>query len=185
MNQHDEKVWIKKAKSGDEKAYKVLYDRYCRDLFVICLRYSDDRVQAQDYLQDAFIKIFCNIEKFNDELGAFIQWAKRVTINVCLSAIRSKKMNLVPISALECKETEATDVLAQLHIEEMMELIQQLPIGYRTVFNLYVIDGYTHKEIAQALNIAEGTSKTQLMKARAYLQQLILKKRSTIYERYG
>ena len=159
---------------GDQQACRALYDQYKSQLFIICLRYALDRSQAQDFLQDSFIKIFKNLESYDGSKGAFEFWIGRITINVCLAYARKK--TIYPVSLKSIEETITTDntILASLSLQEMLKLVQNLPYGYRTVFNLYVIDGFSHREIAQQLKISESTSKSQLAKARKLLQKKIL-----------
>ena len=141
---------------------------------MVCLRYGKDRSTAQDYLQDAFVNIFKNLKQFDTSRGAFESWAKRVTVNVCLADIRKNTLYSVNISGAEQVESNDVSALSSLSLQEMMAHIQQLPTGYRTVFNMYVIDGFSHKEIAEQLNVSVSTSKSQLMKARNILQKKIV-----------
>lgn len=174
LNKKDQdKRFIKKALAGDQAAYKALYDLYKQSLFVVCLRYAKDRAIAQDYLQEAFINIFKNLQQFDPLKGAFESWAKRIAINVCLSDIRKNTLYAVSISKAEQVEAYEVSALSNMALQEMLDCIQKLPLGYRTVFNMYVIDGFSHKEIAEALNVSVSTSKSQLMKARQLLQKKI------------
>lgn len=152
---------------------------------MVCLRYGKDRSIAQDYLQDAFINIFKNLQQFDIEKGAFGAWAKRITVNACLADIRKNTLYSVNINGAEQVESEDVSALSQLSLQEMMELIQQLPYGYRTVFNMYVIDGFSHKEIAAELNISTSTSKSQLMKARNILQKKIIVNQNIFSREHG
>ena len=162
---------IQKALKGNQRAYQQLYQQYRQSLFVVCLRYAKDRSTAQDYLQEAFINIFKNLQQFDETKGVFEAWAKRITVNACLGNIRKQTLYSVNITGAEQVKSLDVDVLSKLSLEEMLQLIQRLPYGYRTIFNMYVIDGYSHKEIAAELNISISTSKSQLMKARNLLQK--------------
>lgn len=164
---------INKAISGKQSAYKALYDMYKNNLFVVCLRYAKDRSVAQDYLQDTFINIFRNLKQFDELKGAFESWAKRIAINVCLADIRKNTLYAVNITKAEEIQSNDIDALSNLSLEEMLAMIQDLPFGYKTVFNMYIIDGFSHKEIAEELEISISTSKSQLMKARNLLQKKI------------
>ncbi len=164
---------IKASLKGSQQAYRSLYEHYRQSLFMVCLRYAKDRSTAQDYLQEAFINIFKNLQQFDDTKGVFESWAKRIAINVCLSNIRKQSLYSVNITRAEQMASLEVDALSQLSLQEMLKLVQGLPYGYRTVFNMYVIDGYAHKEIAAELNISVSTSKSQLMKARNLLQRRI------------
>lgn len=164
---------IEKAMQGDQHAFRQLYEAYKHSLFMVCLRYGKDRSIAQDYLQEAFINIFRNLKQFDTSRGAFEAWAKRITVNVCLADIRKNTLYAVNITGAEHVESDDISVLSEMSLKEMLVLIQQLPYGYRTVFNMYVIDGFSHKEIAAELNVSISTSKSQLMKARNLLQKKI------------
>ena len=165
---------IEDALKGKQQAYRKLYEMYKHSLFMVCLRYGKDRSIAQDYLQDAFVNIFKNLKQFDTSRGAFESWAKRITVNVCLADIRKNTLYSVNISGAEQVESNDVSALSSLSLQEMMVHIQQLPYGYRTVFNMYVIDGFSHKEIAEQLNVSVSTSKSQLMKARNILQKKII-----------
>lgn len=164
---------IQRVLDGQKKAANELYEAYKRPLFVVCLRYASDRSRAQDYLQEAFISIFKNLKQFDSSKGAFESWAKRVTINTCLMDLRKNTLYAVNISEAVQVESDMEDALSSMSLKEMLELIQQLPEGYKTVFNMYVIDGFSHREIAEKLGVSINTSKTQLMKARLLLQKKI------------
>lgn len=176
---------IKRALKGRQSAYKELYELHKHNLFVVCLRYAKDRSIAQDYLQEAFINIFRKLDQFDELKGAFEAWAKRVTINVCLADIRKNTLYSVNISKAEMVESDDVNALSNMTLKEMLALIQDLPFGYKTVFNMYVIDGYSHKEIAEELDITISTSKSQLMKARKLLQKKITTRRQFYSQEHG
>lgn len=152
---------------------------------MVCLRYAKDRSTAQDYLQEAFINIFKNLKQFDETKGVFESWAKRITINVCLGDIRKNTLYSVAITGAEQIEAGYTDALSELSLQEMLELIQRLPYGYKTIFNMYVIDGFSHKEIAAELGISISTSKSQLMKARNLLQKKIINNHRVLNQDHG
>lgn len=186
LNKLDENIeLIKKALQGNQQAYRQLYDVYKNSLFIVCLRYGKDRSIAQDYLQDAFVNIFKNLKQFDTEKGAFESWAKRVTVNACLADIRKNTLYSVNINGAEQVESADVSALSQLSLKEMLAHIQQLPYGYRTVFNMYVIDGFSHKEIAAALTISISTSKSQLMKARSILKKKIIVNQNIYNQEHG
>lgn len=186
MDKRDENInLIKKALQGNQRAYRQLYDLHKNNLFVVCLRYGKDRSIAQDYLQDAFVNIFKNLKQFDTEKGAFGAWAKRITVNACLADIRKNTLYSVNINGAEQVESGDVSALSQMSLKEMLVHIQQLPYGYRTVFNMYVIDGFSHKEIAAELDISISTSKSQLMKARNALQKKILINQSIYSQEHG
>lgn len=183
---------IKKILKGDESAFRELYDAYKQNLFLTCLRYAKNREIAQDYLQESFIRIYKNLHQFDADKGAIYTWMKRVTINVCLADLKKKTLYHVSLEEAYNSPTDAVDVLSKMSMDDMLAAVQTLPSGYRTVFNMYVIDGYTHREIAEELGISTGTSKSQLMKARKHLQKKILTNNTIItnlenpkHHRYG
>lgn len=162
--------------SGKRRAQSKLYKKYANTLLGICLRYSRNKSEAEDVLQEGFIKIFMNIKKFRKE-GSFEGWMKRIMVNTALLNSRDNLKHYfhADIDSLE----QSLHVESEFEIndnysaKELMNLVQNLPDGYRMVFNLYVFDDYTHKEIAQMLGISEGTSKSQLARARKFLQNKI------------
>ncbi|RMG23743.1 MAG: RNA polymerase sigma factor [Bacteroidetes bacterium] len=162
---------------GGRKYQKLLYERYYGSMMGVCLRYTNDREEARDVLHEGFIKIFKNLHKFSrgTNLGA---WIRRIMINTAIDHYRksAKHPNLVEINHA-IHEADIHDVVSDLSAEEILAMVQKLSPAYRTVFNLYVIDGYSHKEVGKLLGISEGTSKSNLAKARAKLQQMILKSR--------
>jgi RNA polymerase sigma factor (sigma-70 family) len=164
----------RECKQGSITAQKYLYDRFAVQLFLVCRRYLKTDTDAEEMLQNGFLKIFSGIEKFSYSTDAsFVAWMKKIMVNECLQELRKKNsFFLVPEEAATDINIE-DDVFGKLSADEIYKLITQIPIGYRTVFNLYVIEGYNHQEIAVMLNISEGTSKSQLNKARKTLQQSI------------
>jgi len=164
---------IQEALKGKEKAFQALYLGYKNMLFIVCLRYAKNRTDAEDYLQEAFIKIFNKLHQFDYNKGNFGSWARKIAINTCLEKLRKSSLYLVNIAEAESIESLDTNVLSNMSLQEMLSLVQRLPEGYKTIFNMYVIDGFTHQEIADKLKISVSTSKTQLMKARGLLQKKI------------
>ncbi|NNE25338.1 MAG: sigma-70 family RNA polymerase sigma factor [Saprospiraceae bacterium] len=167
---------LKGIKAQDPSAQKALYDRYSGLFYAICLRYLKNPVEAEDVMIESFYKIFTKINQFNDE-GSFEGWMKRIVVNQSLMQIRkNSNLNLhVDIeNAYDLNEKEKA--IDNLNHEALMELIQSLPVGYRTVFNLYVIEGYKHREIADQLGISINTSKSQLILAKKKLRELYKKK---------
>lgn len=180
---------IESILKGNERAFETLYNKYSREFLLICMRYSKSKVEAEDFLQDSFITIYKDLSKFKPEIAGFRTWARRVVVNVCLQRVRklSYKMVIEDIQTIKQQPNEIKETpLESLSLKEMTSLIQQLPSGYRTVFNLYVIDGFDHKEIAEKLNITASTSRTQLMKAKKILrQQYLLNDEYIILPKYG
>jgi RNA polymerase sigma-70 factor (ECF subfamily) len=158
---------------GDRKMQYELYQRYAPKMFGVCLRYAANAEEAEDILQEGFIKVFKKIESFRKE-GSFEGWVRRIFVNTAIEQFR-KKTYLQPITEQEegTIEGKYISVLDSLAEKDIVQLVQQLSPGYRTVFNMYVIEGYTHKQIADILGISEGTSKSQLSRAKLILQDLV------------
>lgn len=155
---------------------KLLFDRYSGKMMAVCNRYTTDKQQAQDILQEGFIKVFKYIQQFRFE-GSFEGWLRRIFVNVALRELSRQKMQFSDIDHVEIVEYRVEpEVVSKLSEAEIHAMIRSMPIGYRTVFNLSVIEGYSHEEIAEMMKIQASTSRVQLMKAKRYLQALILKK---------
>lgn len=170
-------VIVEQCKQNNPEAQHQLYKMLASKLMGICMRYTKSRALAEDYLQDSFIKIFTNISKFENK-GSFEGWAKRVTINTILKGFSKK--NVLDKSTdieelIEQPFENKADVISGMAYQELLSFLQHLPEGKRVIFNLYVIEGYTHKEIAEQLDINEGTSKSQLAKAKEILRELHIK----------
>ena len=158
---------------GDRKFQEILYHTFSSKMFSVCLRYSNEYSSAEDLLQEGFVKVFKNLAKFRSE-GSFEGWIRRIFVNNSIEHFR-KKANLYVVQETEALTYEYYDdnALQKLMKEDLMKLIQSLSSGYRTIFNLYVIEGYSHKEIGEMMGITEGTSKSQLARARYLLQKKI------------
>ena len=169
----DEQELALGCKNKDPKVQKFVFEKFYGLMLGICLRYANNREEARDMLQEGFVKIFEKIDQF-DPNYSFAGWMKRVMVNNAIDQYRRDAR--APMNddelALANHSIDA-DVFSGLGYEEILKLIQRLPNGYRTVFNLYVIEGYTHKEIGDQLGIAEGTSKSQLNKAKLMLRKQI------------
>jgi len=165
---------IEGCRRQDRQAQKSLYDRYASKLFALCCRYIKDKMEAEDVLITAFTKILNRIDQYTGE-GNFEGWMRKVVVNDALSYLRkNKNMYLeTDISAADY-EPEYEKLENQLEAEDLLKMIESLPTGYRIVFNLYAIEGYSHKEIGDQLGISENTSKSQLSRARAALQKCLL-----------
>lgn len=137
-------------------------------LFTICRRYARDESMAKDFLQDSWLRIYNNLDKY-DSSRPFEAWIKRITVNECLKNIRSQKNYFEELNDIQVDHTETP--IEKLNNEDLMVLINALPLVYKTVFNLYVIDGYSHKEIAELLNIKESTSRSKLARGRTWLKE--------------
>lgn len=169
--------------AGDPIAQKALYQHYARKMMSVCMRYSGNRDQAQDMLQDGFVKVFQKIGHFRGD-GSLGGWITRTMVNTALDHIRRNKPydRSLDLTEAEHLHQEDEQVLSAMTTDELMDLIQALPPGYRTVFNLFAIEGYPHKDIADMLGISENTSKSQFMKARAYLRKLLPKEAVAQYD---
>lgn len=158
---------------SDRKMQQQLYQQFAPKMYGICLRYAGNVQEAEDILQEGFIKIFNKISSYRGE-GSFEGWIRRIFVNTAIEHFR-KKTYLQPITEIEENTIEGNylSVLDSLAEKDIIQLVQQLSPGYRTVFNMYVVEGYTHKQIAEALDISEGTSKSQLSRAKSILQDLV------------
>ena len=161
--------------SGKRKAQKNLYDLYSDDLFSVCLYYSKNRDEAEDILHEGFMKVFKNISTFKHKSSLF-SWMKKIVINTALERYR-KQYYLTTVTDLSenIEDIEKESVINHLSSKDLIKLIQDLSPRYRMVFNMYAIEGYSHKEISKMLKISEGTSKSNLSRARAILQQKVRK----------
>ncbi|MBM3168503.1 MAG: sigma-70 family RNA polymerase sigma factor [Bacteroidetes bacterium] len=168
-----EKELLQGCLDGDRVAQRQLYDQYSGKFMAICLRYLKDRQLAEDILIQSFMKIFEKIGQFESK-GSFEGWMKRIVVTQALMALRTEKQQVLHHSLEEASQIlDATETITQMEAAEMLTLVQELPSGYRTVFNLFVIEGYSHTEIAQLLGITESTSKSQLNRARNVLKEKI------------
>jgi len=164
---------IRQCLKGDRVSQKLLYDRFCSKMFGVCLRYAPDYQSAEDILQEGFIKAFRHLERFRFE-GSFEGWLRKIMVNTAIEVHR-RKNTLYPILDVEQTEVEFYDenALDKLAAGDLMQMIESLSPGYRTVISLYAIEGFSHKEIAEQLNISEGTSKSQLARARYILMEMV------------
>jgi RNA polymerase sigma-70 factor (ECF subfamily) len=165
---------LKECKKGSITAQKYLFDKYAKQFFLLCRRYLKTDEQAEEILMTGFLKIFHSLSAFsylND--AATIGWMQKLMVNECLQELRKKQSFLLTAEEHAEDISSDDDVISHLSAAELYKVITQLPIGYRTVFNLFVLEEMTHREISRLLNISEGTSKSQLSKARKMLQQMI------------
>lgn len=172
-NTYDQHL-IDSCKRGDRASQKVLYDSLVPKMFSICIRYIGDRTAAQDVLQDGFVTLFSKLDSFKGE-GSFEGWARRIFVTTALMELRKKdalKMS-EELEVVRGVKAETVGQVENISYRELMSLVTSLPPGFRTVFNLYAIEGYSHKEISQMLEITETTSRTQLRRARLWLQDKI------------
>jgi len=164
---------IQKCKQQDVKAQGTLYKQYSGVLFSICLRYSPNHTEAEDNLQDAFMTIFAKVGQFKDK-GSFEGWMKRITVNTVLQKYRKQKVfNIKEEANLEQPDDDDVVIESEVPLKYLLQIIQELPDRYRLVFSMYVLDGYQHKEIAEMLGISDGTSKSNLARARGILKKKV------------
>nr|WP_278251840.1 sigma-70 family RNA polymerase sigma factor [Sabulibacter ruber] len=164
---------VKALQEGDAKAQRFLYDRYAGPMMGVCLRYLKNEMDAEEVLINGFMKVFQHVNRF-EQKGSFEGWVRRIMVNEALQQLRKQEpMHLAIDKEHIHLASEDASADSDMSAEEMMDMLKELPAGYRAVFNLYAIEGYSHKEIAEMLNITEGTSKSQLSKARAMLQRML------------
>ncbi len=178
----DDLALIEEYKKGSTAAFETLYKKYASKMKWVAFRYVNDLVLAEDILQEAFVKVFKKIDTF-ENTGSFEGWLRRTVVNTAINYYNSikkenEKMAEFSTSAENENITENVDEEDNYTLQELMDAVNMLPEGYKVVFNLYAIDRYTHKEIAEALNISEGTSKSQLFKARTFLKKILKEKKS-------
>ncbi|MHB0755281.1 RNA polymerase sigma factor [Polaribacter sp. M15] len=175
-----EKSLIKKAITNNREAQQQLFEQHSPKMLGVCRQYVKDLHHAEDLMLQGFFKVFTNLHKFKNE-GSFEGWIRRIMVNTCISYLRKK--NVIDVSDKDYVfDDAATESLENTAVEDIQKLIDQLPEGYKMVFNLFAIEGYKHSEIANQLGISESTSKSQLFKARKLLQSNYLKMNKAVYE---
>jgi RNA polymerase sigma-70 factor (ECF subfamily) len=178
-----EQELIDECRKSSRSSQKALYERYCRKMMVVCMRYSRTTAEAEDILQEGFVKVFQGIKNFRQE-SKLETWITRIMVNTALNFQR-KKLYLFPMVDVEEIDIPEDEVsISGINFTQLLDMIQSLPQGCQIVFNLFAIEGYNHKEIGELLGISEGTSKSQYSRARTLLQEKLLKE-SSYYTRYG
>lgn len=172
---NDDKL-VDKCVAGDPKGQQLLFDRFSPLMMGVVLRYVNDREKANDVLQDAFIKVFKNIKRYKKE-GSLEGWIRRIVVNTALDQIRKNKkyQKHIEVDDISINLSKPSEAEEQLEAESLMYIIKQLPEGFKLVFNMYAIEGYSHKEIADKLGISESTSKSQYSRAKSTLRKLLKK----------
>ena len=171
----DNSELIKEARQGSAAAQKCLFDQWAGKMFLVCQRYVKTPEDAEELLLDGFYKFFKKISSFSYQGDAALyMWLKRIMINECLMFLRTKNVFTIVTEATAEEIPLREEALDNLSAEEIFKLIMQLPTGYRTVFNLYAVEGMTHGEIAELLTISEGTSRSQFSKAKILLQKILI-----------
>ncbi len=171
MEQTEEEI-IKACVRGDRTAQSILYHQYASKMLAVCRLYANDTLEAEDMFQEAFVKIFDAIGTYRFQ-GSFQGWMRKIVVNVALNTIRSRNKNVQYTDTLPDFQSTQETAIDQCNHKDILKALDQLPTGYKMVFNLYVIEGYSHAEIAEQLGIQEATSRSQLNKARKYLQHLL------------
>lgn len=168
----NDETLVKKCVSGDAKAQREFFDRFSPTMLGVALRYMKDLARAEDVLQEGFIKVFNNLHRYESK-GSLEGWVRRIVVNTALDQIRKykKEQTNLELDNSTFEIVQKSEVESQLQAEVLLQLVQQLPEGYRIVFNMFAIEGYSHKEIAEHLNITESTSKSQYSRARALLRK--------------
>ena len=165
---------IKGCIKGNAQCQRMLFEQYAGKMMSVCLRYANDTMEAEDIMQDGFIKVYQYLHQFKFE-GSFVGWIRRIIVNTAIRHLEKKKIQFKDIDESGANAPKL-DPYAYAHLgqDDLMKLINQLPEGYKVVFNLNVIEGYSHEEIAEMLHIQAGTSRSQLVKARKMLQHQII-----------
>lgn len=173
----NDEALIQACVSGNEKAQFQLFERFAPKMMVVCLRYSENREMAEDVLQESFVKVFKNLKKFTNE-GSLEGWIRRIVVNSSLDMIRKNKKRKydTQVENVTFLAPQNDFIEETLMADDLMKIINQMPSGYKVVFNLFAIEGYSHKEISETLKISENTSKSQYSRARAYLRDILEKK---------
>jgi RNA polymerase sigma factor (sigma-70 family) len=180
--QDTEQLLIKGCAAGDRAFQTKLYNLHAPKMLGVCLRYARNKEEAEEILQEGFLRVFTYINTFKGN-GSFEGWIRKIMVNAALFRYRNKS-SLQPVIRLDASGHDAidgADISSNLDAKELLSLVQTLPAGYRIVFNLYVFEGYKHREIAEALGISEGTSKSNLSDARTFLQKKLLVKKNLVH----
>ena len=175
LTQYNIDELLEGCKAGNRKMQEALYKQTASKMMAVCMRYAKDRMEAEDVLQVGYIKVFQKVKEYRGE-GSFEGWIRRIMVNTAIESYRRivRTLNVVPIEDAYEQPSTGFD-FSRLGMQDLMKVIQKLADGYRMVFNMYIIEGYSHKEIAETLGISEGASKSQLSRARAILKEEILK----------
>jgi RNA polymerase sigma factor (sigma-70 family) len=175
---YTDKELIERCLENDSRAQEFFYKRFSRRMYGVCLRFARNTLEADDILQEGFIKVFSFLKDFRHD-GSLEGWVRRTIVNTAINYYNSKQneWNETSIDKAESYQSVTEDILDKISTADLLQLIHELPEGYRMVFNLYVIEGYNHQEIAEMLNISENTSKSQLSRARMALQDRLTQRK--------
>ena len=175
---------IDRSVKGDHKAFKELYHLFSRDMYMLTYRYMGNEHDAKDVLQQGFIKLYRDLYQYDADRGAFKYWMRRVFVNTALEQLRKRKLIKVELNGYHAIENFEDSIFDRFTTEEILDIIASLPGGYRTIINLYILEGYSHAEIAKMLEISESTSKSQLFKAKAKMRNLLQESHPEIVNKY-
>ena len=172
-----EEAILKGCLQNDAASQRELYNRYSPKMLSVCYRFAQNREDAEDMLQEGFIKVFSQMHTFENR-GAFEGWIRRIVVHTCINILKKNKkfnesVDIIHANAVQVREDNIPSII---QAKQIVECIRMLPIGYRTVLNLYAIEGYSHREIADALEIEESTSRSQYTRAKAMLEDILVKK---------
>lgn len=172
-----EEQLVKACISGNASAQKEFYDLFAKKMMGVCLRYTNNYEEAQDVLQDGFVKVFTKLSKFVNK-GSLEGWVRRIMVNTALDHYRKNKkfQKDVEIDAISFKLEKQEFIIENINAKDLLKIIQTIPEGYRVVFNLFAIEGYSHKEIAEQLGVTESTSKSQYSRAKKMLRKILIEK---------
>jgi len=172
-----EEQLVKACISGNASAQKEFYDLFAKKMMGVCLRYTNNYEEAQDVLQDGFIKVFNKLSKFINK-GSLEGWVRRIMVNTALDHYRKNKkfQKDVEIDAVSFKLEKQEYIVESINAQDLLKIIQTIPEGYRVVFNLFAIEGYSHKEIAEQLGVTESTSKSQFSRAKKMLRNILIER---------
>jgi|TARA_R110000737_G_scaffold33607_1_gene51908 RNA polymerase sigma factor (sigma-70 family) len=172
----DRESLIRKCIRGEAVAQRRLFDSLAPKMLSICIRYLGNKEEAEDVCQISFVKLFSNLKDYNNE-GSFDGWVRRIFVNTCLDQLRKNKKTKydVPMDDVDYRLENNDYILERMEAADLMKIVEQMPPGYRTVFNLFAVEGYSHREIAERLEIAENTSKSQFKRARTHLMNSLEK----------
>ena len=173
-----EEALLKGCLSNNATAQRELYNKYSSKMLSVCYRYAHNREDAEDMLQEGFIKVFLQIHTFENR-GAFEGWIRRIVVHTCINILKKNKkfnesVDIIHATGIQVREVS---IPAIIQAKQVVECIRMLPVGYRTVLNLYAVEGYSHREIAGMLDIEESTSRSQYTRAKAMLEDILIKKR--------
>ena len=176
-NSHLNTWMLEKAREGDRRAQKAIYDALASKMYALCIRYMGDRETAEDVLQDGFVTLFAKLDTYTGE-GSLEGWARKIFVNTALMSLRKNDVlkESDEMDSARGVTSEAPSAVQDIGYKELCKMISELPAGFRTVFNMYVVEGYSHQDIADALGISVNTSRSQLLRARAMLQAKILER---------